>query len=100
MKKRTKVILGVIIGVLTVYSVIATFAVRETIGGNHIAEKATKNKTEYYQMMGFAYSMASAIESGRYDEENIDYLFSNRVKQMGYDEESFRKCVELILEAE
>lgn len=100
MKKKTKVILGVIIGVLFVYSVIATFAVHETIGGNYIAEKATKNKTEYYQMMSFAYSMASVIESGRYDEEDIDYMFSNRVKQMKYDEKTFRKCVELILEAE
>ena len=95
-----KVIIGIVIGVLFVYSVIATFAVRETIGGNYIAKKATENKTEYYQMMGFAYSMASAIESGQYDEENIDYMFSNRVKQMEYDEKTFRKCVEMILKEE
>lgn len=100
MRKRTKVILGVIIGVLVVYSVIATAAVRETRVGNYIAESATENKMEYYKMMSFAYSMASAIESGRYDDEDIDYMFSNRVQQMKYDEKTFRKCVELILETE
>ena len=100
MKKRTKVILGIVIVVLFAYSVIATFAVRETIGGNYIAEKATENRAEYYQMMSFAYSLASAIESGKYDEEDIDYMFSNRAKQMKYDEKTFRKCVELILKSE
>ena len=100
MKKRTKVILGVIIGVLAIYSVIATVAVRETIGGNYIAEKATDDKSDYYTMMSFAYSMASSIESGRYDDEDIDKLYAMRAEQMEYDEKTFRKCVNLILEKE
>ncbi len=99
MKMRTKVILGVIISVLFVYSVIATSVVRDMKTANNIAAKATENKTEYYQMMAFAYSMASAIESGKYDEEQVDELYAIRAKQRNYDESLFRKCVELILDA-
>ena len=44
MKKRTKVILGVIIGVLFVYSVAATFAVRETM-------KELEQQTTNYEIM-------------------------------------------------
>lgn len=107
MKKSTKIILGVIIGVLVAYSALMTFSLYISTQeynkfsiGNHIAEKATENKTEYYQMKAFAYSMASAIESGRYDEEQIDELYASRVEQRGYDESLFRKCVEIILETE
>ena len=39
MKKRTKVILGVVIGVLLAYSIIATFAMRSTI--NELEQKTT-----------------------------------------------------------
>lgn len=102
-----KVILGVIIGLLVLYSALMTFSLymsaqdyNKMNAGNRVAAKATENKAEYYQMLGFAYSMASAIESGRYDEKEIDELYINRAESRGYDEESFRKCVELILEAE
>ena len=44
MKKRTKVILGVVIGVLFAYSVIATFAVRETM-------KELEQKTTDYELL-------------------------------------------------
>jgi hypothetical protein len=44
MKKRTKVILGFIIGVLFVYSAIVTFAVRETMAD-------LEQKTTDYELM-------------------------------------------------
>ena len=60
MKKRTKIVLGVIIVVLTVYSVIATVAVRETMNEleqktaeceimkeNYLEEKAKNIKLEF-----------------------------------------------------
>ncbi|MBE7039133.1 MAG: hypothetical protein E7398_00210 [Ruminococcaceae bacterium] len=100
MKKRTKVILGVIIGVLTIYSVIATFAVREMTNKNIVVARATDNKSEYFQMKAFAYSIASAVEKGQYDEEQIDYLIKQRVENFDYDETAFRKCVDLILKTE
>lgn len=107
MKKGTKVILGVIIGVLVLYSAFMTFGVyvmsqeyNKFSAGNHVAAKATENKEDYYQMKAFAYSMASAIESGRYDEEQVDELYKMRVEQRDYDEALFRECVEIILETE
>lgn len=107
MKKGTKVILGVIIGVLVTYSAFMTFSVyvmsqgyNKFSAGNRVVERATENKADYFQMKAFAYSMASAIESGRYDEEEVDELYKIRVEQMDYDEARFRECVEIILETE
>lgn len=107
MKKVTKIILGVIIGVLFAYSAFMTLGVyvisqdyNKLSVGNHIAAKAAENKSEYHEMMGIAYSVASAIESGRYDKEQIDEIIEFKAENRGYDETAFRECVNSILEAE
>jgi hypothetical protein len=103
MKKRIKII----IGVLLAYSVITTvglcvLSVREHAkfsAGDRTVERAVENKADYYQMKSFAYSLASAVESGRYDEENADE-YASRVARLGYDKEAFLEYVKMILEAE
>ena len=65
MKKGTKVILGVIIGVLLAYSVIATFAVRETM-------KELEHKTTDYEIMKENYLEVQ--------KKNIELEFEKAVK--------------------
>lgn len=65
MKKRTKVILGVIIGVLAIYSVIATLGIRNIIN-------ELEQKTIDYEIMKENY-----LEE---KEKNIKYEFEKAIK--------------------